>query len=73
MKAAVLGAVSAVILAAGALPAQADPATSPGSRSGPDKDVTYKVIPYVISDPELVADPQKVIEELNRAWKEHGE
>ncbi|MEV8312319.1 hypothetical protein AB0P36_34775 [Streptomyces flavidovirens] len=67
LKAAVLGVVSAAMLVAGALPAQADQANGETPRGGRDKGVTHKVIPYVISDPKLIADPQKVVDELYRS------
>ncbi|MFB7467318.1 hypothetical protein ACFCZ1_28170 [Streptomyces sp. NPDC056224] len=65
VRAAVLGAVSAAVFVVGVLPAQADSAAA--SQGGAGKDVVYKVIPYVISDPELVRDPQKIVDELTRS------
>jgi hypothetical protein len=56
--------VSAALLLAGALPAQAAADAQPQARQ---ERTTHKVIPYVISDPDLVAHPEKVVRELKRS------
>ncbi|MDH6604694.1 hypothetical protein M2164_000329 [Streptomyces sp. SAI-208] len=60
----VVGALSAALLVVGVLPAQA---ASGATNAADGDDVTYKVIPYVISDPDLVAHPERVIKELHRS------
>ncbi|MQY09937.1 hypothetical protein SRB5_00400 [Streptomyces sp. RB5] len=51
---------AATLLLLGSLPAQAQSS---------DTRTTYKVVPYVISDPALVEHPDKLVEEV----KEHGD
>ncbi|MFE0804072.1 hypothetical protein [Streptomyces sp. NPDC058812] len=59
LKAAFTGLAAAALLLVGALPAQAQ---SPQE----DRKTTYKITPYVISDPALIADPEKLVEEVTK-------
>jgi hypothetical protein len=62
----VIGVLSAALLVVGVLPAQAGEPRPGSGRGTQGEEVTYKVIPYVISDPDLVSSPKKIIDELNR-------
>lgn len=40
-----------------------------GYRTGQEDQITYKIVPYVIADPSLVANPQVILDELTK----HGD
>jgi hypothetical protein len=61
IRAVLVAALATGALTAGALPAQAQP-------DQPDRNVTYRVVPYVIADQRYVGHPDVLIKEV----REHG-